>query len=159
MSMLWAARALGTGEVHRLRDDPDAAWDLLDDPDPGDDVVHLNKEWHGVHWLLTGTAWDAGGPLGQVILGGEEFGEDGGYGPPRLLAPADVADLAAALRTLRRDELRSGFDPAALSAAGVYPDVWAEPNIVESLLPYVEQLRAFYGAAADRGAWVLQAIV
>ncbi len=57
------------------------------------------------------------------------------------------------------DDLRARFDPVAMTAAGVYPDVWTESRILEEcLLPSVDELRAFYTAAAARGAWVLQTI-
>lgn len=159
MGMLWAARVMTAAEVDDLRADPDSVWDLIDEEEESDAFLDLDKMWHGVHWILTGTAWDAEGPLGQVILGGEEIGEDGGYGPARLLTPEQVSDVAAALRAVSADELRARFDPAAMSAAGVYPDVWTETWILEQgLLPAVDQLRTFYAAAADGGAWVLQAI-
>ncbi|NUR82053.1 MAG: DUF1877 family protein [Terrabacter sp.] len=52
--------------------------------------LDLDKSWHGIHFLLTGTDWSAGdaGAAGGAILGGRPVGEDDGYGPARLLEPA-----------------------------------------------------------------------
>ncbi len=69
-----------------LAADPDLFEVLLDD-DPSDEFLDLDKAWHGLHWLLTGTADDTDTPAGQAILGGTEIGEDKGYGPSRLLRP------------------------------------------------------------------------
>ncbi len=82
MGMTWLALALTTDHADEVRADPDSAWDLVEEAEPNSTTLDLDKMWHGAHWILTGTAWDAAGPLGQVILGGEEIGEDGGYGPP-----------------------------------------------------------------------------
>jgi hypothetical protein len=122
--------------------------------------VRLDKLWHGVHWILTGTAWDTRGALGKAVLGGEEFGDDGGYGPARLLAPEAVAEVAAALASLDDDGLRRRFDPDAMTEAGIYPGLWrGEPGLGEtSLLPLARDLRRFYADAAAHGRWVLQAL-
>ena len=41
----------------------------------------LEKAWHGVHWVLTGTVEPDGSLLGGAVLGGTEIGDDfSGYG-------------------------------------------------------------------------------
>src|SRR5271163_2074263 len=50
----------------------------------------LEKSWHCLHYLLTGTAWETGTVLGKTILGGTEIGPDMGYGPARYLVPNEV---------------------------------------------------------------------
>ena len=37
--------------------------------------VHLEKAWHGLHFLLTGRAGESGVPLGFLLEGGQEVGE------------------------------------------------------------------------------------
>ncbi|WP_152360283.1 YfbM family protein [Microlunatus speluncae] len=155
MGMTWDGRALTAAETEALRADPDRIWGLVDGPPPGS--VDLDKAWHGIHWLLTGDPWGGPGPLGQVIFGGEGFGPDEGYGPPRLLDPAGVAAVAAALTGIRREDLRSRFDPAAMSAAELYPDIWADPEVFDEYLgPNFDKLKAMYHHAAARDQWVLQ---
>ena len=38
----------------------------------------VDKAWQALHFTLTGDAWEASGPLGEVVLGGEPVGEDVG---------------------------------------------------------------------------------
>ena len=40
--------------------------------------VHLEKAWHGLHFLLTGSAGESCVPLGFLLEGGQEVGEDDG---------------------------------------------------------------------------------
>ena len=91
---------------------------------PDESSLHLDKEWHGIHFLLTGESWSSDGKYGSVIFGGNEFGPNLSYGPARVLAAEDVREIAAMLEVLPLDELRSHYDPVAMSKAQVYPDVW-----------------------------------
>lgn len=125
MSMIWEGRSLTAAEAEGLKANPGLLGDLVEQEGKPPAVADLDKAWHGLHWVLTGAAWSAEGALGQAIMGGEEFGEDRGYGRPRLLDPAGVASLAA-LHSIGADELRARFDPEALSEAEVYPDIWTK---------------------------------
>ena len=118
-------------------------------------ALDIDKAWHGVHFLLTGTAEEAPGPLGQVVLGGTEIGDDLGYGPARYLAPDAVGTVATALDAASSDELRRGYDAAALEAAEIYPGGWSEPDKVDWVLEAFEDVRRFYRAAARRKSGVL----
>src|SRR5262249_38852831 len=70
-------------------------------PGPGSPghSVSIDKAWHGLHYLLCGAPEPAPGPLGQAVFGGTEIGEDQGYGPARYFTPAQVAEIATALRS------------------------------------------------------------
>src|SRR5882762_365214 len=65
--------------------------------------AHLEKAWHGLHYLLTGSAGEGGLPLGFLLEGGEEVGEDLGYGSPRLFQPPEVRQIDAALAPISDD--------------------------------------------------------
>ncbi len=156
MSMIWEGRALDADQVAELQADPELLWDLDGEPP---EVIDLDKSWHGIHWLLTGATGEVGAVLGQVIFGGEEFGEDEGYGPPRSLEPTKVAEVSEALEAVSDDDLRGRFDAAAMSEAGVYPDIWDEPDVLEDyLLPNVQILRDFYTFAAENQRYVVQSL-
>lgn len=118
-------------------------------------LLEIDKAWHGVHYLLTGSAQDAEGPLGQAILGGTEIGDDGGYGPARYLLPEEVKGVAIALENVADDQLRNRYDAAALSAANVYPGGWDDPDNLEWLLEAVGKLQSFYRGAAANGSAAL----
>lgn len=69
----------------------------------------------------------------------------GGYGPPRYLTPEQVATAAAELADLTEDDLLRGVDPAELTRAEIYPNVWDrtdEPTWATHHLPDVKQFIA-----------------
>ena len=117
--------------------------------------ISLEKAWHGVHFLLCGTAGDAPAPFGQAVLGGTPLGQDLGYGPARFLEAGDVAAVATALSSIDRVSLATSYDGAALQAADVYPGGWDDPENREWLLRAFDELRDFYAAVASRGNAVL----
>ena len=84
------------------------------------------KAWHGLHYLLTGSSGESGLPLGFLLEGGREVGEDMGYGSPRLFEPAEVQQLNTALAPITDDELWSRFDAEAMEAESIYPCIWDE---------------------------------
>lgn len=159
MGMIWVGYRRDEDEARAILADEERIDELLESDN--DRSVDLDKAWHGIHWLLTGSEWSTQGPLAQVILGGEELGEDIGYGPGRLLPASEVADVADALDALDLATLGERFDAAAMSAASIYPDVWrSEPaaELVEWLVGEVKDLRTFYRTAADRGEAVIQTV-
>lgn len=131
---------------------------FLDADHPDDARLDIDKSWHAIHFLLNGTAWEGAGPFADVVLGGQEIGdEDVGYGPARGLTPDEVQRIAAALATVSEEELWSRFDPAKLAEAEIYPKGWDayDPSEDESskayLLGYYAELRAFFRRAAEAG--------
>jgi hypothetical protein len=126
---------------------------------PPEADLYLDKAWHGLHFLLTGTAWKISAGAGAAILGGTEIGEDNGYGPARLHSAAAVRSVAAALDRLDLGVLRTRYDPAAMTAADIYPRVWGEDDQFDDFLaPHWAGLREFYRTAADEGQAVLLAL-
>jgi hypothetical protein len=152
MGMIFEARRLAAGQADALVADPAAVAAALEDDG---DVLDLDKAWHGIHFLLTGSAWEISPGAGEAVLGGEPVGEDNGYGPPRLLRADRVRAVAAALREVSAETLGARFIPDAALAAEIYPQVWDEEDFAGYLLPNFLSLRDFYLAAADRNADVL----
>ena len=159
MGMIFSGRRLSAAELQAVRTDPTVAGALLFDDRYADsdsnrdpERVDLDKAWHGIHYLLTGTVWEIGDGLGAAILGGEPLEERGGY-PPRLLDPETVRTVAQALAAVDVDMLRARYDPAAMTAAAIYPDIWDEGDEAFDtyLAPHFLALRRFYQAAAADG--------
>lgn len=147
--MATAAAALrGVGEAVRKRAGGER-------PDGLGDLISLEKAWHGLHFLLCGSAEPATGELAQAVLGGTEIGADHGYGPARYLEPDAVRRIAATLGALSADELRRRYDAAAMEAAQVYPGGWDDAENVDWLLEAFQELARFYAGVADRGNAVL----
>lgn len=116
--------------------------------------LDLDKAWHAIHYLLTGSNWGGEYPLGMAVLGGMELGEDIGYGPVRFLTPEEVQAVAVLLDTLSQQTLQERYVPSALEAVGIYPaGIWEEEGqqAFEWLMPWFFQLVAFYKAAGKNG--------
>lgn len=144
--------------MRHLVADPEQIEELLESDDDLT-TVDLDKAWHGVHWLLTGSAEPTTATASLAILGGEPFGEDLGYGPARILSPESSRDVGQLLASLDFAALRDRVDPDAMDAAGVYPAIWTESDIFDSyLLPALHNLRDFYGAASSSGEYVIQTL-
>src|SRR5262245_15812893 len=115
MSMICFLRRFTGEDLARLQADPSLLETFL-----GEDAVEdfgpfaemdIEKAWHGIHYLLTGSAWEGSPPLNFLVLGGQEIGDDLGYGPARGFSPSEVKTIANALSSVTSDALRSRYDP------------------------------------------------
>lgn len=153
--MVWVGFRLDATTAAEVVADDERFDELLESDD--DRSIDLDKMWHGVHWLLTGSADPVAGPTSSVIFGGRPCGDDRGYGPPRLLQADEVAAAAKALSSVDVEALRGRVDPAAMTDAEIYPLVWDEEDVFEmELEPCLLALREFYDAAAAAGDVVIQ---
>ena len=117
-------------------------------------IVDVGKSWHCIHFMLTGDATGGEGPLAWAVLGGEETGEDAGYGPARILRPGQVKEVSSALSSIDRADFSSRYNPAAMKAADVYLSDMCVRDGDEALDYIVENYLAladFYRDAAERG--------
>jgi hypothetical protein len=116
---------------------------------PDEEGLRLEKSWHSLHYLLTGSAGAAAPPLGNAVLGGTPIGGDLGYGPARVLDSEQVREVASALAGLSMDDLARRFDLRAMSAAKVY--ACDDEDELELAQHYFEHLVRYYADAAARG--------
>jgi hypothetical protein len=123
--------------------------------------LSLDKAWHGVHYVLSGTVEPNGSLLGQAVLGGSEIGEDfSGYGPARLFTPAQVAELAGALDDPQvEQDAAARFDPDRMTQLRIYPFGWDDPGGREWVFDALRDLRGFYSGAASRGNAIVTCLV
>jgi hypothetical protein len=116
--------------------------------------VSLEKSWHGLHFLLTGSAWEGDGPL-AFLLGENEVipDSDTGYGPVRVLDADRVQQVHAALTELSDTELWSRFDADRMSEESIYPQIWdeSESDLKQEYLMYFRELKALVAKAAAQG--------
>ncbi|MDX2269966.1 MAG: YfbM family protein [Bryobacter sp.] len=119
-------------------------------------VLDLHKSWQALHWLLCESPWEGPEPLRSAILGGEEKGEDLGYGPARLVDPGKVGEVAKALALLSAAQILQRYDGRKMEAAEVYPGGFADDeDWQEELQEEFERLKVFYAEAAKRGEGVV----
>jgi hypothetical protein len=158
-SMIWRAVAVDSFKFEQIKKNPEVLAQLLFSE--SDQAISLEKDWHGIHYLLTGTAWDVKGEAGQAILGGTEFGDDLGYGPARMLTPGQVRAIAEALAKNSPKSLSARYNPEAMTTLEIYPSVWNRegPQALESLLNSYRALVAFYRRAAEKGQIVVVVMV
>lgn len=124
------------------------------------EMLELDKAWHGIHYLLTRTAWEGDPPLNFLLAGGREVGdEDIGYSVPRTLSPAESRDVAGALAALSDGQLRARFAPGEMMRLEIYPEIWdrnpTEDDTLGYLMAHVEQLRGALPGVVARGHGLL----
>jgi hypothetical protein len=156
MGMIGCFRRLAHDDWNRLTEDPSRIAEYLESDSFGEDArfadLDVDKAWHGIHYLLTGSASEGTTPL-HFILGGSPVGEeDVGYGPARGFSPPEVKQIADALSPLSTELLATRYDPEKLAAAEVYPDIWEDDGdeARDYLLDFYEQLQAFVAVAAAK---------
>jgi len=121
----------------------------------------LDKAWHGIHYLLTGTAGEGKAPLNFLVAGGRVVGNiDVGYGPARVLNSKEVAAAHEALGRFSDDDLRARFRPEDMTEQEIYPEIWdsdpEEDDTLGYLMEYVQILRGFLSqAVSERRGLVL----
>jgi hypothetical protein len=168
MSMIANYMHIPPEQLAALQADPASVGDLLDSlyPDEQEDEdekhavpparhIDIDKAWHGIHFLLNGSAWEGEPPLFNVVLGGTELGdEDVGYGPARYLTPEEVRETFLALEPVSVDALRARYDARTLTKAEIYPEiVWERDGdeALQYLLAYYGAVVEFFGEAARLG--------
>lgn len=150
MSMITTLVPAADDEIQSLLADPETIEDFIEEKRTS---LNLDKAWHGLHWLLTGSAEGGKEPLCYLVTGGEPIGDvDLGYGPARALTAEQVASWDAALAPISRDELAGRFDAKAMLDASIYPDIWArsasgEEDTLGYLLDAFGSLRDFVAEA------------
>jgi len=118
--------------------------------------LNLDQAWHGLHYLLAGSARPVTGPRGY-LLGGRLLGTTSiGFGPARVLTSGEVAIFNDLLQCISLADLRRRFDPEAMSAAQVYPDIWeraltGEQDVFAYLAEHFTTLRRFIAGARRDG--------
>ena len=125
----------------------------------GDDMIDLDKSWHALHFLFTGTAWEGELPGSFLVLGGTEVGDlDVGYGPARYFDVPTTAQIDLFLQSLDEAMLKSLFDQEKMLDLDIYPEIWDEDNVDEVweyVGEYLTILRDFVRATAASGKALL----
>jgi Domain of unknown function (DUF1877) len=113
----------------------------------------MEKTWHGVHYLLTGTAWEGEAPLNFLLAGGREVDIEAGQAPVRTHTSAETRAIATALSALSDAELRARYDLTEMMRLEIYPEVWDRrpEEGRDNLITSIASLRELLGIVVGRG--------
>jgi hypothetical protein len=115
--------------------------------------LDLDKSWHGLHYLLTGSAWENEGPLAFLVTGDQMIDLD--PSSAHVFWKDQVEAIDDALRELTPEELRRRFDARAMIQAEVYPEIWdrdpKQDDTLGWLIVHFEKLKAFVHEARLQG--------
>jgi len=126
-------------------------------------LLDLGKAWEALDVLLSEGGRDA--LLGDAVLArkGQKLDAEGEYGPPRVLAPARVRQISAALEELPADFLRTRYPLLqGRTVQGGYGQKAAPAQQARELAELEGLLRevvALYAEAAEAGHSMMAAIV
>ena len=139
---------------------------------PDAETIDIDQACDGIVWLLSrlpappAAAIEGAGFVLQQSLAPLLRGEGGTserrlnapYGPASSLSVEQVRELNAWLQSVDPVQMRSRYDPNAMDADDVYPQIWSEEGTAafsDYLLPCFEALRAFFSRAAGAQQQVL----
>ena len=94
---------------------------IIQEPKKAEPTCDLDKSWHALHFILNGDPWKGAFPLNFLASGGEEIGEDVGFGPIRFLNASQTKQLKDELNKITADDFDNRFNAAKLTSAEIYP--------------------------------------
>lgn len=106
----------------------------------------LDKSWHGIHYCLNKTEYEAEPPMDFIIDGGELAGNiEVGYGPARLIDSKTVKDIHERISKISVEQLRENYNPEEMEKLDIYPNIWVRENEegFEYIADYFETLKSF----------------
>jgi Domain of unknown function (DUF1877) len=152
--MIGNLRPASDSEIEHLLGSPgDVTRFLYGAAADGRERVVLNKAWHAIHFVLTGSRLGGEEPLNFLVSEGTPVGEvDVGYGPARVLTSAQVRALADALAPLDPEDVARRVDLRQLDQELIYPGNWQRNGYgVDYVVSSYRQLRNLVGRLADQG--------
>ena len=120
---------------------------------PEGESTDLDKAWHGLHYLLTGSAWEGDPPLNFLLAGGTAIDIEVADAQPRTFTSSETRAVQQALAGITREALLTRYVPADLTRLEIYPEViWERDEGTEAdprkyLLEYWKVLRDFVDLA------------
>lgn len=123
------------------------------------ETFELGHAWHILHYLFTGSPEGGPWPAAFIMSGGQEVGQDFGYGAPRLFTPEQSQEVAAFLNAQSLRSLGAAYVPQDIEAAQVYWKTSTEPaelrRQVEELWTVTQGLQAFFNEPASARGSIL----
>ena len=104
----------------------------------------IDKMWHPIHFVLTGSPFEGNFPLNFIAYGGIEVGKDNGYGALRVLYSNEVKELKNELDKISIENFKEKLNIADLNKNDIYPknDRW-DNEILNNVIEEYENLKYF----------------
>lgn len=158
MGLLTCIHAATSDDLLRFTGDPDALMDFFE---TAEDTVDLDKAWHAIHFLLTGSPSETIFPLGFILGGGFQLGGDD-YDDVRYFTPEQVAIISSSLAEHPVEALLARYDGRAMGAADIYPSIWARPDEDSWATGYIREnycgMASYISGLASRGCGMIVSI-
>jgi len=115
--------------------------------------VVLDKAWHAIHFVLTGSRLGGAEPLNFLVTEGTPVGDvDVGFGPARVLTGQQVRELAAALAGIQPDDVARGVDLKRFDEEAIYPGDWQRNGYgMDYVVANYREMRALISRTAEQG--------
>jgi hypothetical protein len=108
--------------------------------------IDLDKAWHGIHYCLNRTDYEAEPPMDFITTGGTAAGcVDVGYGPARLFDAARVKQIHDRISGITTAQLREHYEPGEMDKLKIYPEIWSRDGDegFDYIADHFESLKAF----------------
>lgn len=162
MSMIGNFLAVTEADLKSYLDNCDLLAARINDYDSeNQNSIDVDKAWQAIHYILTNDPWEGESPESLVILGGQDIGEDFGYGPGKYLTSSEVKMVAEFLKKVDFTKIRAEYDPETFDNLEIYPSViWLEEKeeALDYVLSFFEPLIEFYANAAKNNFAVVKYI-
>ncbi len=160
MGMICCIHAAPNDALGRFNGNPDELFDFFEE---SEDTIELDKAWHAIHFLLTGSACEAKFPLGFIIGGGAVIEDsDSSYEAARFFTKREVSVIADCLAAIPKDTLLARYDGQAMENADIYPSIWARSAEQAENINYIGEnyspLQSYLAALAARDAAMIVSI-
>jgi hypothetical protein len=154
MAMIGNLRPASDEAIQRLLANPAEITRFLYGSDSATaERVVLNKAWHAIHYVLTGSRLGGDEPLNFLIDEGTPVGQvDVGYGPARALSSEQVKRIATALALIEPEEIALRVDLDKLDEEAIYPGNWQRNGYgVEYVVANYREMRDLISRVAEEG--------
>jgi hypothetical protein len=162
MGMTCSLQRVRENELDKLLRNPAHFPEFDERKVPASHLCDIDKAWHGLHFLFTGTAFEGKEPFCFLLCGGAPLMNEETETTAIALRPTQVNAFADAISQFSEQELRSRFAPAVMMSQDIYPAIWdrdpREDDTFGYLLENFHILRKFLHIAAAENDAILVSI-
>lgn len=123
------------------------------------ETLDIDKSWHAVHYLLCGEISDGEPPMGYAVpmLNENNIDCEEDFIGAFYLTPRQVEEASGFLNALSDDDLKKMYDFGSMLKDEIYPltEDDEESEIYEYIYSYLEEIKEYFGRAAEKSLAVI----